>query len=57
MFDREPSLEAATLTKLLMDRDGPTVPANPPAKWRMQKHNAVMIEGQAMGVEHVGILG
>jgi len=66
MFDREPSLEAATLTKLLIDRDGPTVtismqirdyPSDPPARWRMHQHNAVMIEVQAMGVEDVSIAG
>lgn len=61
MFTDEPSLERVVLSTLLLDRQGPTVtmgvqirdyPANPPAKWRLQDHNAVMIELQAMGVEH-----
>lgn len=66
MFNPGPSLECVTLSKLLLDRDGPTAtmtiqvrdyPANPPAKWRVQQHNAVMIEVQAMGLEHIKVLG
>lgn len=66
MFEPEPSLEHVLLSKLLLEQDGPTVtmaiqlreyPANPPAKWRIQEHNAVMIELQAMGVEYIELHG
>jgi hypothetical protein len=66
MFQPEPLLEGVSLNKLLLDRDGPTVtmmiqireyPANPPAKWRGERHNAVMIELQAMGVGQIELLG
>jgi Immunity protein 50 len=66
MFRPEPSLECVVLTKLLVDRDGPTArmsiqareyPEEPPARWRMQGDNAVIIELEAMGVDHIKLEG
>jgi hypothetical protein len=66
MFVPEPSLECVILTRLLLDREGPTVtmhvqlrdyPARPPAKWHLQQHNTVVMELQAMGVEHFLVKG
>lgn len=66
MFRPEPSLECVFLNRLLVDRDGPTAtvsilareyPEEPPARWRMQGHNAVMIELQAVSVDHIQLEG
>ena len=66
MFMPEPSLEGIIMNSISLERNGPTVtmsiqareyPANPPAKWRLQEHNAVTIELQAMGVELFEIHG
>jgi hypothetical protein len=62
MFTSEPSLDGVVLSRLVLDREGPTVtmmvqmrdyPAFPPPKWRLEEHNAVLIELQAMAVNHV----
>jgi hypothetical protein len=66
MFEHEPALDGVTVSRLVLDQDGPTAmmaiqlheyPPNPPTKWRMHDYNAVAIQLQAMGIEHVELHG